>query len=145
MTTKRRVFRRLALGIFASMIGYGVYYCWVSFPIISGYGAKVLCSAVFVSGRSEQEVRREDLASFPLTLAHYTVDYRDSSVTGTVWGMAEKRVIYRKGLGSTLVSEWPERQVRDEHFPLAEAGKARRDTIPWPMGDRLADTVPAGL
>ncbi|HTI07730.1 MAG TPA: serine hydrolase [Puia sp.] len=145
MATKKRIFRRLAAGILITSVGYGVYYCWVSFPIISGYGAKVLCSAIFVSGRKEQEVRREELASFPLTLAHYTVDYNDSSVTGTVWGLAEKKVIYRKGLGSTLVSEWPEQQVRREHFPLAQAGGSRRDTIPWPMGDRLADTVPGSL
>ena len=145
MATKKKIIGRLAAGILITSVGYGFYYCWVSFPIISGYGAKVFCSAVFVSGRPEQEVRREELAAFPLTLAHYTVDYRDSSVTGTVWGLAEKKVIYRKGLGATLVSEWPEQQVRAEHFPLAEAGKTRQDTIPWPMGDRLADTIPAGL
>lgn len=145
MATKKRAIRRIAAFILATSIGYGVYYCWISFPIISGYGTKVLCSAIFVSGRPEQQVRREELTAFPLTLAHYTVNYADSSVTGTVWGMAEKKAIYRKGLGATLISEWPERRVRDEHFTVAQGAGEVRDTIPWPMGERLTDTMPAGL
>ena len=145
MTTIKRRFRNLVVVIVASSIGYGVYYCWVSFPIISGYGAKVLCSSVFVAGRAEQQVRKEDIASFPLSLGQFTVDYKDSSVTGSVWGLAKKKAIYRKGLGATLVSEWTEQQVRDEKFLLAEQPVLRTDTIPWPMGDRLADTIPAGL
>ncbi len=145
MATKRRVVRRLAAVILVSMVVYGVHYCWVSFPIISGYGAKVLCSSVFVSGRNEQGVRQEELAAFPLSLGHFTVDYGDSSVTGSVWGLARTKAIYRKGLGATLVSEWPEQRVRDEHWLLAGPLPVLRDTISWPMGDRLADTIPAGL
>lgn len=145
MATKRKIIGRLAAVILATSVGYGIYYCCVSFPVISGYGAKILCSSVFVSGRPESQVRREELASFPFTLAQYTVDYADSSVTGAVWGMAKKKAIYRKGLGATLVSEWSEQQVRDEHFALADGGEARRDTIAWPMGDRITDSVPASL
>jgi len=127
------------------MIGYGIYYCWVSFPIISGYGAKVLCSSVFVAGRAEAQIRKEDIASFPLNLGSYTVDYKDSSVTGSVWGFAKTKAIYRHGLGATLVSEWTESQVREEKFRLAPLPVLRQDTIAWPMGDRLPDTLPAGL
>ncbi|HWK04862.1 MAG TPA: serine hydrolase [Puia sp.] len=148
MATQKRKFRNLrnlALVILVSSIGYGVYYCWVSFPIISGYGAKVLCSSVFVAGRAEQQVRKEDIASFPLSLGHYTIDYKDSSVTGSVWGLAKTKAIYRSGLGATLVSEWTEQQVREEKFRLAQRPALRTDTLSWPMGDRVADTVPAGL
>ena len=145
MANNKRRLRNLALLILASSIGYGVYYCWVSFPIISGYGAKVLCSSVFVAGRDEAQVRKEDIGSFPLSLGNYTVDYKDSSVTGSVWGLAKKKAIFRKGLGATLVSEWTEAQVRDERFLLADKPVVRTDTLSWPMGDRLADTLPAGL
>ena len=145
MAKKKKRFRLLAAGILVLALGYGIHYCWVSFPIISGYGAKVLCSSVFVSGRDEQQVRKEDLASFPLSLGHFTVNYADSSVTGSVLGMAAKKAIYRKGLGATLVSEWPEQRVRAAHFKLATDTVSGRDSIPWPMGDRLADTVPPGL
>ena len=145
MTTMKKSIRILALVILVLGLGYGIRYCWVSFPIISGYGAKVLCSAVFVSGREEQQVRKEDLGSFPLSLGHFRVNYADSSVTGSVLGFAGKKAIYRSGLGATLVSEWSEEQVRAEHFMLAGGRKDGMDSIPWPLGDRLTDTLPAGL
>src|SRR5579863_8409964 len=73
-----------------------------SLPIISGYGAKVLCSGVFVAGRNPDQVINNDLSSFPLKLGTYTVDRADSSVTGKVWGMAVRKAVYRYGLGATL-------------------------------------------
>ena len=145
MATKKRVFWRAAMGVLTALLIYGVYYCWVSFPIISAYGAKVLCSAVFVSGRNEQQVKQEDLAFFPLAFGRYTIDYTDSSVTGTVLGLARKKAIYRKGLGATLVNEWPEQQIRAEHFLLPPKPAVAMDTVHWPMGDRLADMIPSGL
>jgi len=125
------------------VLGYGVRYCWLSFPIISGFGAKVLCSSVFVSGREEQRVRQEELAHFPLSLGHFTVDYKDSSVTGSVWGFEKK--IYRRGLGSTLVSELSEEAIRAEKMALAVPPSVGGDTVPWPVGDKVADSLPAGL
>src|SRR5258708_17765277 len=113
MATKKKGFRLLATGILASAVGYGVYYCWVSFPIISGYGAKVLCSSVFVAGRTEQQVRKEDIASFPLNLGHFTVDYKDSSVTGAVWALPEKKAIDRSGLAVPLVRPWTNQPRQD--------------------------------
>lgn len=143
---KRSLIRRPLLVLLVLLIAYGIYYCWISFPIITGYGTKTLCSAVFVAGRDEQQVRHEDLAFLPISLGHYTIDYKDSSVTGSLFGLARKKAIFRKGLGATLISEWPEQQIRDEHFKLA-AGMppGQRDTLPWPMGDLVNDTIPSGL
>ena len=145
MWTKKKKLLSLVIGILLLLLGYGIHYCWVSFPIITGYGAKVLCSSVFVSGRDEQQVLKEELGSFPLSLGHFSVDLSDSSVSGDVLGFAGKKAIYRSGLGVTLVSEWSEEKVRAERFALAGRRMAGTDSIPWPLGDRLADTLPAGL
>src|SRR5580692_11501501 len=59
-------------------------------PIISGYGCKIMCSGVFVAGRTPESVLKEDLGSFPLNLGTYVVDRTDSSVTGSVLGMATR-------------------------------------------------------
>lgn len=126
-------------------LGYGIYYCWVSFPIISGYGAKNLCSAVFVAGRSEQQVKEQDLGFFPITLGSFKVNYTDSSVTGSVWGFARRKAIYRSGLGATLVAGLDEQQIRAQHFNLAQPPLLNQDSLPWPMGNRLGDTVVAGI
>lgn len=106
-------------------------------PIISGYGCKILCSGVFVSGRSPEAVIKDDLGSFPLNLGTYTIDRTDSSATGSVWGMATRVALYRSGLGATLVSGMTEEALKEQRMerPVREAVDA--DTIDWPMGDRM--------
>jgi hypothetical protein len=108
-----------------------------SFPIISGYGAKVLCSGVFVAGRTPEQVIKNDLSGFPLNLGTYAVDQVDSSVTGTVWGMGAKKAIYRYGLGATLISGVTEEQVREQRMDRAALPLVNQDTADWPNGDRL--------
>lgn len=76
---KRSLIARLLLALLAAALIYGIHYCWISFPIITGYGAKTLCSAVFVAGRDEQPVTKEDLGFFPIRLGHYSIDYHDST------------------------------------------------------------------
>ena len=141
---KRRV-KRVLLIVLLIVLGYGIRYCWGSFPIISGYGAKILGSAVFVSGRPETQVRREELSFFPLSLGHYTVDYKDSSVHGSVLGLAGKTAVFRHGLGVTLVNQMSESDLRAEPLDLAAHPHINADTIAWPLGDRVADTLPKSL
>jgi len=105
-------------------------------PIISGYGCKILCSGVFVAGRTPEAVIRDDLGSFPLNLGTYAVDRTDSSVTGSVLGMATRVALYRSGLGATLVSGMTEEMLKEQRVERAGAPGVNPDTIDWPMGDR---------
>lgn len=137
----RRLLKRIALVVvllLAVGLGYGISYCWRSFPIISGYGAKNLCSAVFAAHRDEQQVRNEELHFFPMTLGHFTINYADSSVTGTVWGFAKRKAIYRSGLGATLLAGISEAELRAQHFALAHPPAVNPDTMAWPLGNRMA-------
>ncbi len=129
-------------------LGVAVILLWKTFPLISGYGAKVMCSAVFVAGRDPVVVSRQDLGRFPFCLGRYEVSRRDSSVTASVWGLGKVKAIYRKGLGATLVNGVDERdlrrQVPDSLLAVRPAGDV--DTMDWPRGDRTGDTVlPAGV
>lgn len=142
---KKPLLRSLLLALLTAGIVYGIYYCWISFPIITGYGAKTLCSAIFVAGRDEQQVRNEDLGFFPISLGHYVIDRKDSSVTGSLLGLAKQKAIFRTGLGATLVSEWPEQKIRRERFGPAAGMADPKDSLSWPLGDRLTDTLPPGL
>ncbi|HET6252792.1 MAG TPA: serine hydrolase [Puia sp.] len=108
-----------------------------SLPIISGYGAKVLCSGVFVAGRNPDQVIKNDLSGFPSNLGTYTVNRADSSVTGKVWGMAVRKAIYRYGLGATLVSGMTEEELREQRIDRAAAPAVNPDTMNWPLGDRV--------
>ncbi|HTR29016.1 MAG TPA: serine hydrolase, partial [Puia sp.] len=112
-----------------------------SLPIISGYGAKVLCSGVYVAGRQPEQVITDDLSGFPLNLGTYTVDRADSSVTGKVWGMAARKAVYRAGLGATLLSGMTEDELRGQRMERAGAPVVDQDTINWPMGDRAPGRI----
>lgn len=136
---------RFVLWIFVGGLAYGIYYCWNSFPILTGYNAKLMCSGVFVSQRSEVDILATDLSDGLMKLATCKVDYDDSTVTASVWGMAKQKAIYRKGLGSTLVSELSESEIRKQSFSLPTPPLTSMDSIAWPAGDAVADTMVPGV
>jgi len=114
-------------------------FIWESLPVISGYAAKIACSGVFAAGRQPNQVLRQDLASFPESLASCTIDTQDSSVTASVLGLASRKAIYRWKLGATLVSgDVGEEALREQHIPRWAAPVLNPDTVDWPTGDRIA-------
>lgn len=140
----KKFIKRIILLFVIVILAYGVYYAWYSFPLISGYAAKNVCSCVFIEGRIAQDVKKEELGDFPKSMASVIIDWKDSSVTGKVWGFAKRKAIYRKGLGCTLVNELPESVIRSQSFEIAQP-ISTTDTITWPYGDRLPETMPAGF
>jgi hypothetical protein len=94
-----------------------VVYCWTYFPLMTAYVAKATCSGVFVSGRAPGDIDKQDFY-FPFTLAKARVDFRDSSVTASIFGLATRKAIYRRGLGATLLNGMTEQALR-QHFPGA--------------------------
>jgi CubicO group peptidase (beta-lactamase class C family) len=142
---KGKIIKRALMLIVIFVLAYVIRYAWVSFPIITGYGAKNLCSCMFVGGRDEKNVIKEELGAFPLSLASYEVDTNNSSVTATVFGLAKHKAIYRKGLGCTLINELTEDEIRKQQFTTANTPQVDADTINWPMGDRLQDSTPSNI
>jgi CubicO group peptidase (beta-lactamase class C family) len=113
-----------------------IYYLWQVFPIITGLGAKQLCSGVFVAGRDPNHIISNELKFFPISLGTYTVDYANSSATGTLIGLAKKKAIYRPGLGSTLLNGYSEDSVRSRS-KLELTPPFNPEEIEWPMGDKF--------
>ncbi|GCC52943.1 hypothetical protein SanaruYs_31840 [Chryseotalea sanaruensis] len=110
-------------------------------PIMAGMAAKTVCSCVYVSGRTVESVREKELTVFPtLSSAGLEVDTSDSSVTATVL-LAKAKAIYRKGLGCTLLAERSEEEVRSQQISLAQAPAYLQDTLAWPMGNLLLDSI----
>ncbi|MGH2646245.1 MAG: serine hydrolase domain-containing protein [Ginsengibacter sp.] len=141
----RKIIKRIFWLVLVLIILFGVNYCWRAFPIISGYGAKNLCSAIYLQHRNPKEVIKEDLGDFPISLGSYTINEKDSSVTATVWGLAKKKAIYRKGIGCTLINDFSEEQIRSQQFIIPNPPLQNTDTIPWPYGDKLVDTIPSSI
>ena len=141
----KTITRRTLLIILIAALIYGIRYAWLSFPLISGFDAKNVCSCVFVAGRREADVKKEELDNFPESLGSISINWKDSSVTAGVWGFSKRKAIYRNGLGCTLVNDIPENEIRSQVFDLAKPILFNTDTIAWPYGDHLQDTIPHGL
>lgn len=140
-----KLLKRIVLILLLGGLLYGIRYAWVSFPVMSGFTAKNMCSCVFVAGREPASVAAEELGSFPLSLAKYTIDKNDRSVTATVFGMAKKKAIYREGLGCTLVNELSEEAIRSQATPAVLKSPRQMDSAQWPLGNKAATYIPASI
>jgi CubicO group peptidase (beta-lactamase class C family) len=143
--TKKKLIKTTALVAGLAGLGYGIFYCWVSLPIATGYGAKVLGSALFITGRKAADIQGQELNFSPVKLVSYRINYQDSSVTASFWGLAKRKAIYRKGLGTTLVRELTEEELRRQPFKRPLAAPAGTDTIPWPAGDKTIKSWPSNI
>lgn len=85
----------------AAVIG-GCIYLNTLMPIITGYAAKNLASAVFVSGRNQADVEALDLHFSFIKFDRNKVDYENKTVTSRfLW--AKSTAAYREGYGVTLL------------------------------------------
>ncbi|HVG40734.1 MAG TPA: serine hydrolase, partial [Chitinophagaceae bacterium] len=141
MRLRKKILSFVAVILLLFLIA-GFYYAWQAFPIISGYGTKNMASAFFLQRRKPADVLKEDLGRFPLSLGSYSVNEKDSSVTGSVWGFAKRKAIYRKGFGCTLINDISEETLRKQHFPLQFSIPQNRDSIYWPYGEKIKDSIP---
>lgn len=138
---KKKIVSLVIVAVLVFAMAYAINYLANAFPIIAGYGAKNLCSCVFVAGRDPQQVIAQELGADLVKLGTYAVDMTDSSATGTVFGFSKRKAIYRKGLGCTLVSERSEAELRNEIKNLAGPPVVRQDTLVWPDGDLIDATL----
>lgn len=140
-----KILKRVLQVVLLVALAYGFYYAWRAFPIISGYAAKNMCSCVMLGGRNPEDVEQNELGRGFLSLASVTVDAQDSSATAKVFGLAKRKAIYRKGLGCTLVVGISEEELRSQKPRLPKPPALNPDTIMWPNGEVLPDTLPSGL
>ncbi len=140
-----KLIKRIVLISLLAIIGYAFSYAWRAFPILTGYGAKDLCSCVMIAGRNPDDVIKNELGVGLLSAGSFSVDYKDSSATGTVFGLAKRKAVYRKGLGCSLVVEMSEDEFRNQKLILAQKPLLNTDTIAWPLGNMLPDSLPKGV
>lgn len=133
---KKRILSAITVILLAGL-AYGFYYINSLLPIITGYPAKYLCSAIFVSNRAQDEVEALDLHFSFIQYTNNLVDLQDSSVTSSfLWG--KSKAIYRNGFGATLLRGTYENVMRKIKFPESPA-IYNQDTIAWPLGNVMPD------
>jgi CubicO group peptidase (beta-lactamase class C family) len=141
----RKIIGYFVLAVFLVSFSYGVYYAWQTFPVMSGYAAKNMCSCVMLAGRTPSDVIENEIGRFPLNLTSAEANYSDSSATASVFGMATRKAIFRKGLGCSLLVELDEEEFRNQKFNLPSRPKINQDSIAWPDGNLLSDSIGEGI
>ena len=102
--------------ICAALIG-GCIYLNSLMPIITGYAAKNLASAVFVSGRNPADVEALDLNFSFIKFNRNKVDYEKKQVTSRfLW--AKSTAVYRDGYGVTLLRGKDKDKFARQEYPL---------------------------
>lgn len=131
--TLRKILTGFLLMIAIILIGASVYLNSLM-PIITGYAAKNLCSAVFVSDRQQEDVESVDLNFSFIKYTRNSVDFESKSVTSRfLW--ARSKAVFREGFGATLLRDIKEDKLMALNFPAGLTPGYNGDTIPWPVGN----------
>src|SRR5688572_32472859 len=109
---KSRPRRAIASLLVLIILVFIVYIAWNVLPMASGYGAKNLCSCVFVAQRNDSDVIHNELNFLPVNWGSYQIHHETKTVTGSVLGLAKQKAIFREGFGCTLVNDLTETEIR---------------------------------
>lgn len=123
----------------------GIIYGISMFAIIfNGYAAKDVCSCIYLSDREQESIEQNDLNSFFVGLPTNVWDKENRTVTSSFLGLATQTAIYRDGLGCALINDADFETVKNQKY-IPEFPKSNPDTIFWPNGDKLRDSIPANI
>jgi CubicO group peptidase (beta-lactamase class C family) len=127
------------------LIGCTLLYINYLSPGITGYAAKNIASGVFVAGRTQESIEKEEINFFPVIYSKNIVDNDSKTVTSKLLGIWKAEAVHNEGLGCTLVRDFSKEDVLKFDYPHIPPPPGDPDTIPWPAGDMLSDTVPPGI
>jgi len=135
--------KRILTGIlffFAVLLLGAALYINSLLPIITGYAAKNLCSGIFVASREQADLEAVDLNFSFIRYTKNTVNNNEKSVTSRfLWRKA--KAIFREGFGVTLLNDVREEELRKEIYPVQIKPGYSQDTINWPLGNIITDSV----
>jgi len=119
---------------------YAVYYLHSLIPVVTGYAAKHLCSAVFISNRDPAEVEASDLDFSLVRFVTNSVSYSDRSVVSRfLW--VKSRAVFTERFGSTLLHDPVDNAFIQRSFPAVSFAGYDPDTLAWPLGNVVPDSV----
>jgi len=124
------------------LIGFGVLakYLIDRSTIFTGFAAKNVASGVFVAGRTQESIEAVDINFFPVNLANTVVDMENKVVVSDFFGFGKQTVVYREGLGCTLIGEKSIEEVKKQSCESAKEKSPYKNEY-WPMGDVNYDTT----
>ena len=125
---------------FASFIGI-LYLGFTTYPkldLISGFSAKSIASGHFIDNRSQQMIEKGDNDIDMIDLAKNKIEAMGKFAVASVYGLKERKAIYREGLGATLINddfddkkpyEVPKRTKLNNSLPFPYGNNEPKDTV----------------
>ncbi|MFE3868309.1 serine hydrolase domain-containing protein [Flavobacterium sp. LS2P90] len=127
-------------GGFVCFIGI-FYFGYITYPkldLISGFSAKSIASGHFIDNRSQEVIEKGDNDIDMIDLAKNNIEAMGKFAVASVYGLKERKAIYREGLGATLINddfdvtkpyEVPKRAKGNNILPFPYGNKEPKDTI----------------
>jgi CubicO group peptidase (beta-lactamase class C family) len=106
--------------------------------IITGFSAKSVASGHFIDGRSLETIQQGDNDIDKVDWATNTIEENKKIASSKVYGLKERKAIYREGLGATLISDdfdvtqpylVPKRNKTDTGLAFPYGQKNHKDTV----------------
>jgi hypothetical protein len=125
----------------AAALLFLIYYGYTTYPkldLISGFSAKSIASGHFIDNRSQEMIEKGDNDIELMDLAKTKIDGNGKSTAASVYGLKERKAIYREGLGATLINdnfdvskpyEVPKRTIVKNNLPFPYGNNEPKDTV----------------
>jgi CubicO group peptidase (beta-lactamase class C family) len=126
-----------ALAVLVFLIYFGIT-TYPKLNLISGFSAKSSASGHFLDNRPLQEIEQGDNDIPLVKLATNAINEADKFATSSVYGIMERKAIYREGLGATLINddfdtskpyEVPKRSKTKINLPFPYGDNEPKDTV----------------
>ncbi len=126
----KKIFKIISIALLVFLVYFG-YTTYPKLDLISGFSAKSMASGHFIDQRSQELIEKNDNDIEMITLAENQIDENGKFATASVYGLKERKAIYREGLGATLIND---------DFDVSKAYKVPKRTklntnLPFPYGN----------
>ncbi|MGO4817050.1 serine hydrolase domain-containing protein [Flavobacterium sp. W22_SRS_FP1] len=120
------------------LISYLGFTNYPKLDLISGFSAKSVASGHFIDNRPQKLIENGDNDIDMIDLATNTIVENGKFATASVYGFKERKAIYRKGLGVTLIDsdfdetkpyEVPKRTAVSNNLAFPYGNKEPKDTV----------------
>jgi CubicO group peptidase (beta-lactamase class C family) len=132
----KKIFKFGGLALFVFLMYYG--YTEYPLDLISGFSAKSVASGHFIDDRPQEIIEKGDNDVSVIFLANNKIDKIGKFATASVYGLKERKAIYREGLGATLINDdfditkpylVPKRSKLSSNAPFPYGNGEPKDTV----------------
>lgn len=133
----KKFFKFLGLAILIGLVYVGIT-TYPKLDLISGFSAKSIASGHFLDNRTIDLIEKTDNDIDLIDLAKNQVNDAENFATASVYGLKERKAIYREGLGATLINDdfdvskpynVPKRTFLNNNLPFPYGNLEPKDTV----------------